>query len=161
MVCPELFSYCQERWDWKSECAWVGDEKAIRLLLLLRALWLCRPSVFGIHMTFASETKDEIITIIKQAAGKHRSLWFREIRLPSLLSLKYVIRNKIIAQFFSHVFLRKHRVSNLILIYTPAQALHTLEISKMPKGYIINMTKAADCKLHTRHRLYNFMFSFS
>lgn len=30
--------------------------------------------VFGIHMTFASKTKNEIITIIKQAAGKHRSL---------------------------------------------------------------------------------------
>jgi len=28
--------------------------------------------VFGIHMTFASGTKDEIITIIKLTAGKHR-----------------------------------------------------------------------------------------
>lgn len=52
---------------------------------------LYRPLVFGIHISFASKTKDKIITIIKQAAGKHRSLLFREIRLPSLLSLKYVL----------------------------------------------------------------------
>lgn len=50
---------------------------------------------------------------------------------------------------FSH----KHSVFNLILIYTPAQALHCLEMYKMPEGYIINMTKAGDYKLHTRHRL--------
>lgn len=62
---------------------------------------LYRPSVFGIHISFASKTKDKIITIIKQAAGKHRSLWFREIRLPNLLSLKYVIWKKIIAVFQS------------------------------------------------------------
>lgn len=33
-------------------------------------------------------------------------------------------------------------MSNLTLIYTPAWALHNLEIYEMPKGYIINMTKA-------------------
>lgn len=160
MVCPELSPYCKDQGDWKSESARLGDEKAVQLFGLLQALWLHRPLVFGIHMAFASETKDEIITIIKQAAGKHRNLWFREIRLLSLLSIKYVIWKKIIAQFFSHVFLHKHWVSNLILIYTPARAPHNLEIYKLPKGYIINMTKGADCKLHTRHRLYNFMFSF-
>jgi len=74
MVCPELSPYYRDQWGWKSECEQLGNEKAVRVFLLLQALTLCGPSMFVIHMTFASETKDEIVAIIKQAAGKHRNL---------------------------------------------------------------------------------------
>lgn len=118
----------------------------------------CRPSLSGIHMTFASETKDEIVTIINQAAGKHRSLWFREIRLPSLLSLKYVIWKRIIASYSVMCF----SINTGCLISSSFAHPHghcNLDIYKMPKGRIINMTKAAAYKLHPRHRLHNFSFS--
>lgn len=161
MAYPELSPCGRDQWDWKSEYAQLGDEKSVQVFLLLWALWLCRPLVPGIHMAFANETQDEIITLTKQAAGKYSSLWFRESRLQSLLSFKYVIWKKIIAQFFSCVFLCKHRVSDFILVYTPTWALCSLEVCKMPKGYIISMTKEADCKLRSRHWLYNFILSFS
>ena len=84
--------------------------------------------MFVIHMTFASETKDEIVAIIKQAAGKHRNLWFREIKLPSLLSLKYVIWKKITAQFFRHVFLHKHSVQSHPHLHTCMGAVQSRDL---------------------------------
>ena len=39
---------CRDSWDRKSECAWLGDEKAACILLYLQVLWLC-PGVWDSH----------------------------------------------------------------------------------------------------------------
>lgn len=113
-------------------------------------------SVFGTH-DICQKNKGWNDIYYKTSSRQIRILGIREIKLPSLPSPRY----KNWEECSDFQFLCKHRVSDLIFIYTPAQVLPNLEIYKMPKGYIIDMIKAADYKPYTSHWLYNLMFSFS